>query len=210
MGGTQGFILLKPLCAANARRIWLSLKSGVQRHRFAPGNRLSFVPGRYFWPPVLPASTRRLNQPMARPWVSWGLMWVQHVWHLVMDPNTSWPHLMFFHVHAHPAHAGAGHLKVGTVPVQSSIKQEPFKIKALPEKFPPFCWKKDVPMALTCCHLAAWGQQRDSPEMEVKPAFPWGTSPEGSKTEICDLPPNNESPDSVDFLFLSWWDQSRT
>lgn len=39
-----------------------------------------------------------------------------------------------------------------------------------------------VPTAPTRCHLAAWGQQRDSPEVEVKPAFPWGTSPEGSKT----------------------------
>lgn len=37
-------------------------------------------------------------------------------------------------------------------------------------------------MALTCCHLAARGQQYDSPEVEVKPGFPRGISPEGSKT----------------------------
>lgn len=27
------------------------------------------------------------------------------------------------------------------LPAQGSAKQEPFKIKALPEKFPPFCWE---------------------------------------------------------------------
>lgn len=39
-----------------------------------------------------------------------------------------------------------------------------------------------VATALTHCHLAAWGPQQDSPEVEVKPAFLWGTSPECSKT----------------------------
>lgn len=90
------------------------MKSGVRRHRFAPGKGLSFVPGQFFWLPVLPAGVRRLSWPVARPWVAWGLVWVQYVWHLVMDPNTSWPHLMLLHVHAHPARAGANHLKMGT------------------------------------------------------------------------------------------------
>lgn len=88
---------------------WLLLKSRVRR---ALGKGLSFVLGQYFLPPVLPAGTRRLSRPATRPWVSWGL--VQHVWHLVMDPNTSRPHLLLLHVHAHPARADASHLEMGT------------------------------------------------------------------------------------------------
>jgi len=61
------------------------------------------------------------------------------------------------------------------LPAQSSVKQEPFK--APPARFPPLCWKKGPAHgsgALSPCGAAP----HDSPEVEVKPAFPWGTSPE--------------------------------
>lgn len=76
------------------------------------GSRLSFVPGWDFWPSVLSVGTRRLSQPASRPWVWWGLVWVQDVWHLVMDLRIPWDQcLMLLNVRAHPACAG---LEVGT------------------------------------------------------------------------------------------------
>lgn len=112
LGGTQG-IILHHLHTAGTGRTRLSLKSGVRRRHFAPGNGAELCAGEgTFRPLVLPAGTRRLSRPAARPRVSWGPAWVQHVWHLVMDPNASLSHIL--HVRAHPAHADAGHLEMGT------------------------------------------------------------------------------------------------
>lgn len=76
------------------------------------GSGLSYVPGWDFWPSVLTVGMRRLSQPASGPWVCWGLVWVQDVRHLIMDPSILWDqYLTLLNVHAHPACAG---LKVGT------------------------------------------------------------------------------------------------
>lgn len=47
-----------------------------------------------------------LEEATSRPWVWWGLVWVQDVWHLVMDPRIPWDqHLTLLNVRAHPARA---------------------------------------------------------------------------------------------------------
>lgn len=52
------------------------------------------------------------------------------------------------------------------LPAQSSVKQNNLKLKLCQKNF----------------HLFAVTLQHDSPEVKVKPAFRWETSPEGSKT----------------------------
>lgn len=76
------------------------------------GSGLSFVPGWDSWPSVLSVGTGRLSQPASRPWVWWGLVWVQDVWHLLVDARIPWDqYLTLLNVRAHPACAG---LEVGT------------------------------------------------------------------------------------------------
>lgn len=98
---------------------WEDVACMEEQEEAAPvslGSRLSFMPGWDSWPSVLSVGMRRLSQPASRPWVWWGLVWLQDVWHLVVDPRIPWDRCpTLLNVCAHPAHAG---LKVGTASVE--------------------------------------------------------------------------------------------